>query len=189
MVPFGGPGVMLLAVLVSGLVFLLVALAVGRRIGWDKAINIALFLWSLTAVFVVTLLPANGPTGIIPADQAQTSCSWDYGGPAPDGFWIFGGGQRLLNVAAFVPAGLLLTVTLSRFRRGLRLLVPGVLVLVSCSVLIETIQLELTRIGRACDITDVVDNATGAVVGAALGLLVAGVVRLVSGPRSPAPVG
>lgn len=184
MVPFGGPGVMVLAVMVTGFVLLLAALVSRRRIGWDKAISVALFLWALTALFIITLVPANGPPGIIPADLAQTTCSFDYGGPAPEGFWIFGGGQRLLNVAVFVPAGIMLTVALSRFRHGLWLVVPAVLVLIGCSVLIETIQLELTRINRACDVTDVVDNATGAVLGTALGLLVVGVVRVGPGARS-----
>ena len=179
MVPFGGPGVMVLAVLLAGFLFLILTLVIGRRVGWARAILWSVFGWTLTAVFVVTLLPANGPPGIIPIELAQTSCSFDYGGPAPDGFWIFGGGQRALNVAVFVPAALLLTLALSRTRRGLRWLPLGAVTLAACSVGIEATQLELTRIGRACDITDIVDNVTGVLLGTVVGLVIAGVTRLV----------
>lgn len=180
MVRFGGPGVMVLAILLTGFVTLALTLVIGRRAGWAVTILWAAFAWTLTAVLVVTLLPANGPPGIIPIELAQTSCSFDYGGPAPDGFWIFGGGQRVLNVAVFVPASFFGTLALSRTRRGLRWLFPGVIVLAGCSVGIEATQLELARIGRACDVTDIVDNTTGVLLGTAIGLVVAGVTRLVT---------
>lgn len=180
MARFGGPGAMLLAILLAGFVFATLALATGRRAGWDRAVLWAAFGWTLTAVFVVTLLPAGGPPGAIAAELAQTSCSLDYGGPAPEGFWIFGGGQRVLNVAVFVPAAFFLALALSRFRRGLRWLLPGAIALAGCSVGIEATQLELTRIGRACDITDVVDNTTGVLLGTVFGVVVAGVTRLVA---------
>ena len=47
---------------------------------------------------------------IVPAAGRQTSCSWDIGGPAPDGFWIFPGGQRLLTTLVFGPSGALLVL-------------------------------------------------------------------------------
>jgi glycopeptide antibiotics resistance protein len=122
----------------------------------------------------VTLVPANGAPGIIPAGEAQTSCSWDIGGPAPEGFWIFTGGQRLLNTALFVPPGFFLGVLLGTHRRWW-LAGPGVLLLAAYSAGIEATQLALARLDRACDVTDVLDNTTGAVVGVAVGLAVAAV--------------
>ena len=178
MVSFGGPGVMLLAVMVAAVVLVLVAVLLGPRVGWDRAVSITALLWTLVVVFVITLVPANGPPGVISAADAQTVCSMDYGGPAPDEFWIFGGGQRVLNTGLFVPSGLMLVIVLSRFRHGLGLVLPGLAGLVGCSVAIEAVQLELTRIGRSCDITDIVDNSTGAVVGTLLGLAVAALTRV-----------
>lgn len=152
----------------------LLALALRRRLGDARAWCLAGLLWTLVVVTLVTLVPANGAPGIIPAGEAQTSCSWDVGGPAPEGFWILGGGQRLLNTALFVPPGVFLGVLLGTRRRwwlaGL-----GVLLLAACSAGIEITQLELARLDRACDVTDVVDNTAGAVLGVALGLVVAGV--------------
>ena len=43
--------------------------------------------------------------------------------------------------------------------------------------MIELVQLELARIDRACDVTDLVDNVVGAVIGFALGLVAAAVLR------------
>ncbi|MFC6344913.1 VanZ family protein, partial [Nocardioides hankookensis] len=42
---------------------------------------------------------------------------------------------------------------------------------------IEATQLALARIDRACDVTDVVDNVTGAVLGVAVGIVLALVLR------------
>jgi glycopeptide antibiotics resistance protein len=150
-------------------------LAVGLRpaLGRTRAWCLAGLLWTLLVVALVTLVPANGAPGIIPAEEAQTSCSWDVGGPAPEGFWIFGGGQRLLNTALFVAPGFFLGVLLAtRGRWWLAGL--GVVLLAAYSAAIEAAQLALTRLDRACDVTDVLDNTTGAVVGVALGLMVAG---------------
>ena len=65
---------------------------------------------------VLTLIPANGAPGIVSAEGRLTTCSWDIGGPAPDGFWILPGGQRLLNAVVFVPAGALLVLVAARWR-------------------------------------------------------------------------
>ena len=123
---------------------------------------IAGFLWSLVVIALVTLLPTDPDVGIVPAEGRSTSCSMDYGGPAPDGFWIFAGGQRLLNTVLFVPAGALLVLAASRWRIGWVLVPLGLAGLAAYSVVIELIQLELARIDRACDVTDVVDNVSGA---------------------------
>ena len=108
MVSIGGTGWMLLFAAVAGPV------RPGRRAGgrapdgcrWPGVAWFGL-LWSIAVIAIVTLVPAQNGLGYIPADQHATSCSWDIGGPAPGGFWIFGGGQQLLNTLLFVPAGAL----------------------------------------------------------------------------------
>jgi hypothetical protein len=170
MVPIGGTSWMLLLAAVAGCVCLVVALAVGRRMGPVAGAAWGGLLWSLVVIGLVTLLPPVNHPGIVPASQHQTSCSWDIGGPSPGGFWIFGGGQQLLNALLFVPAGLLMTVAFSRWRSG-RLLVPiGFLLLAAYSLGIEEIQLHVARIDRACDVTDIIDNVAGAGIGVLIGL-------------------
>ena len=185
MVTVGGPGVMVLGALVAGIVCALLGLGL-RSLPVSGAWAIAGLLWSVVVIGLVTLLPTNGSPGWIPAEEAQDACSRDYGGPAPEGFWIFGGGQRLLNTALFVPAGFLLAVAcLRRGRAWLSL--PGLVLLVVYSIAIERVQLDLTRLDRACDVTDVVDNATGALLGFAAGIVVAATLALGrrAGPRGP----
>jgi glycopeptide antibiotics resistance protein len=138
---------------------------------------VAALVWSVVVILLVTLVPANGAPGWIAAAEAQTTCSWDYGGPAPEGFWIFAGGQRVLNTALFLPAGFLLALVTARRGRAWAAL-PGLALLLGLSAAIERVQLELTRLDRACDVTDVVDNATGALIGFGAGLVVAGVLGL-----------
>jgi hypothetical protein len=178
MFPVGGVEVMLLGTLVSGLVCLALTLLVRRRLGWVAAVALGGLLWSLAVIACVTLIPANGAPGIVSAEGRLTTCSWDIGGPAPDGFWIFAGGQRLLNAVIFVPAGALLVVLAARWRGMAVLTVPaGLALLAAYSAGIEKTQLELARIDRACDVTDIIDNVTGAVVGVLLGIVLALVLR------------
>ena len=173
MVSIGGPWVMLLGAALSLALCALLAVALRPWLGGPRAWCLAGLLWTVAVVALVTLVPANGAPGIIPAEDAQTSCSWDVGGPAPDGFWIFSGGQRLLNTALFVPPGFLLGVLLGSRRRWW-LAALGVVLLAAYSAGIEATQLALARLDRACDVTDVLDNTTGAVLGVALGLVAAG---------------
>jgi hypothetical protein len=171
MVPVGGVGVMLLGAVASAAVLGLVALAARRRLGWVSAFAWAGFVWSLVLIALVTLVPADGAPGVVSAEGRLTSCSWDVGGPAPEGFWIFDSGQRVLNTVLFVPAGALLVVAVSRWRSGWILAPIGLVMLAAYSAGIEWTQLELARIDRACDVTDVIDNVTGAVVGFGVGLV------------------
>lgn len=178
MFPVGGIEVMLLGAFVSGLVCLGLGVALRGRLGWLTAGTLAALLWSLAVVACLTLIPANGAPGVVSAEGRLATCSWDIGGPAPDGFWIFAGGQRLLNTVAFVPSGALLVLLAARWRAAAVLVVPlGVGSLAAYSAAIEKTQLELARIDRACDVTDIVDNVTGAVIGAGLGLVLAVVLR------------
>ncbi|WGY03367.1 VanZ family protein [Nocardioides sp. QY071] len=177
MVTFGGTGVMLLGIGVAGVLCALLGLALARPLGWVSAIAIAGFLWSVAVIALVTLVPTSPDTGFVPAETRMTTCSWDIGGPAPDGFWIFQSGQRTLNTVLFVPAGALLVLAVARWRSGWLLAPAGLLGLAAYSALIEKTQLELARIDRACDVTDIIDNATGAVFGAVIGLVAVVVLR------------
>jgi len=176
--PVGGVGVMLVLIALAGAACALLGLATRRRLGVLGATTLALLVWSLVVIGVLTLIPANGAPGWVMAEERLETCSFDYGGPAPDGFWIFGGGQRMLNVAIFVPAGALLVLLAARWPRTAWFTAPlGVLALAASAVVIELTQLELARLDRACDVTDMVDNATGAAVGGVVGVVLALVLR------------
>jgi hypothetical protein len=177
MFPVGGVGVMLLLIALAGMVAGGVAAVLARRFGRPWSVLCGLLLWSLAVIAALTLIPANGAPGVVSAEGRMTSCSWDVGGPAPDGFWIFPGGQRLLNAVIFVPSAALLVLVSARWRRGWVAVPVGFAVLAAYSALIELAQLAAARIDRACDVTDVVDNVTGAGVGVVLGVLLLPVVR------------
>lgn len=178
MFPVGGVGVMLVGVAVSGALCLLLARLVRRRMGLLGAATVGLLLWSLAVIAVLTLIPANGAPGVVYAEGRLATCSWDIGGPAPDGFWIFPGGQRMLNGAIFAPSGALLALLAARWPRLVWLIVPlGLAGLAAYSTGIELTQLVLARLDRACDVTDIIDNVTGAAVGVVVGLLLAVVLR------------
>lgn len=169
---------MLLGALATGLVAIGAAMLLRRRVGWVTATAWTGLAWSLVVVALVTLIPANGVPGIVPAEGRLTGCSWDLGGPAPDGFWILAGGQRLLNTVLFVPSGALLVLSAARWRwRALRIVPVGLGLLAAYSVVLELVQLWLARLDRACDVTDMVDNVVGALIGAGIGTVLAVVLR------------
>lgn len=185
MFPVGGVGVMLLGAVLSGLACLGLTAAVRRRTGWAWAVSLGLLVWSLVVLGLITLLPASGAPGIVPAEDRLDYCSWDIGGPAPDGFWIIAGGQRLLNTLVFVPSGALLVLVAARWRRTAWVTVPiGFALLAGYSVLIELTQLALARLDRACDVTDMIDNITGAAIGILIGIPIALVLRPWRGRRA-----
>lgn len=162
---------MVLGALASAVVFGLLALILLRPLGWVSAFSMAGFGWAVTVIALVTLVPLEAIDLAIPQESRRVTCSWDIGGPAPDGFWIFQSGQRTLNTALFVPAGALLVLAVARWRAGWVLTPLGLAALAAYSAAIEKIQLEVARIDRACDLTDIVDNVTGAVFGVAAGLV------------------
>lgn len=183
--PVGGVGVMLLGAAGSGLLCALLTLLLRHRLGGPLATLAGLLTWSVVVIGLVTLIPANGAPGVVSAETRLPGCSWDVGGPAPDGFWIFSSGQRALNTALFVPSGVLVALLGGALaeraresgRRGWRVVgwtaAPvGLLVLAAYSAGIELTQLELARLDRACDVTDVVDNVTGAFLGVVAGAAV-----------------
>jgi hypothetical protein len=168
---------MVAGALVSGIVFGLLGTALSRRLGWVSGTAWAGLGWWLTVIALVTLVPIYGIDLAVPAESRSDTCSLDYGGPAPEGFWIFDGGQRLLNTALFVPAGALLVLAVARWRVGWVAAPLGLIGLAAYSLAIELLQLELARIDRACDVTDLVDNVVGAVIGFGVGLVLSLVLR------------
>jgi len=177
MVSIGGTGWMLLFAAVAGVFAAVIGLAVGRRAGVVAGVAWFGLLWSIAVIAIVTLVPAQNGLGYIPADEHATSCSWDIGGPAPGGFWILGGGQQLLNTLLFVPAGIFLVLAFGRWRLGWVLVPLGLAALAAYSLGIEEIQLHVARIDRACDVTDIIDNVTGATLGVVIGLVLLPLVR------------
>jgi hypothetical protein len=162
---------MLFGALLAAVVLGVVVLVLRHWTGWQWAVCLGLLLWSLVVIGLITLIPANGAPGIVSAEGRLTTCSWDIGGPAPDGFWIFAGGQRLLNTVVFVPSGALWVLVVTRWRTGWVAVPVGLALLAAYSAGIEKTQLELARIDRACDVTDIIDNTIGAAIGLGVGLL------------------
>ena len=162
----GGVEVMLLGAMVTAALCVVLAVSLRPRLGPVAATALAGLVWSVVVIGLVTLIPANGAPGWVPAEGRLDYCSRDIGGPAPDGFWIFDGTQRLLNTVVFVPAGIALAVLALRWPRWAGLTVPaGLAGLAAYAVGIELTQLALARLDRACDVTDMIDNATGAAIG------------------------
>lgn len=166
---------MVLGSVASAVVLGLLALALRRRWGWVSAFSILGLVWWLVVIALVTLVSPYGEE--IPSWFGPNQCSFDYDGPAPDGFWIFDGGQRLLNTLLFIPAGFLLMHAVLAWRRVWLWAPLGMVALIGCSVAIEWAQSRMWQLGRACDVTDVVDNGIGAVIGVVLGVLGVFVVR------------
>ena len=186
MVTIGGTGVMVLGALVAAGVAALLAMALRPRLGTATAVSVAGLLWSLVAIALVTLVPTRADVGIVPADGRSETCSWDYGGPSGAAFEVLGLDQRTLNVLLFVPAGMFLVLAVGRWWVGLVLVPLGLLGLAAYSLAIELTQLQLARLDRACDVTDLVDNVLGASIGLVIGLLLLPVVRPWRGRRRQA---
>ena len=174
---------MALAALAALVVAALVVLATRSRLGMVSAVAVAGLPWSLVAIALVTLVPTRADVGIVPAEDRSESCSWDYGGPSGAAFEVFGLDQRALNVLLFVPAGLFLVLAVGRWWSGVVLAPLGLAALAAYSLAIELTQLQLARIDRACDVTDIVDNVLGAGIGFVIGVLLLPVLRPWQGRR------
>lgn len=171
MISFGGYGVMAAGAVAAALVLAAGASVLGRRWG-ARTWPAAAFVWAVVVVVLVTLTPTSADPGVVSAEGRLPSCSWDLGGPAPEGFGMVGGGQRALNTLLFVPAGFSWALVVARWRHWLLGALAGAAGLAVLSAVIERVQLELARLDRACDVTDVVDNVTGVVLGLLVGLVV-----------------
>jgi hypothetical protein len=154
-VTIGGTGVMVLGALAAGVAAVLLALATRRLLGTASAVSVAGLLWSLVAIGLVTLAA----------------------------FEVLGFDQRTLNVLLFVPAGMFLVLAVGRWWSGVVLAPLGLAALAAYSLGIELVQLQLARLDRACDVTDMVDNVLGAGIGFAIGLVLLPVVRPWRGRR------
>jgi hypothetical protein len=185
-VTVGGTGAMVLGALAAAAAAVLLATVLRRWLGTASAASVAGFLWSLVAIALVTLLPTRADVGVVPAESRTAGCSWDYGGPTGVAFEVLGLDQRTLNVLLFVPAGALLVLALGRWRTGWLLAPLGFAALAAYSLAIEFVQLQLARLDRACDVTDVVDNVLGAGIGFVLGAVLLAVVRPWRGGRGTA---
>lgn len=183
MVTIGGAGVMVLGALVAGVLATVLAAVTRRWLGTASAVSVAGLLWSLVAIALVTLVPTRPDVGFVPAERRSESCSWDYGGPSGAAFEVLGLDQRTLNVLLFVPAGLFLVLAVGRGWWGAVLAPLGLLALAAYSLAIELVQLQLARLDRACDVTDVVDNVLGAGIGFVIGVVLLPVVRPWRGRR------
>jgi len=186
-VTIGGAGVMVLGALAAAVVAVLVALVARPRLGTASAVSFAGLLWSLVAIALVTLVPTRPDVGIVPAESRSEACSWDYGGPSGAAFEVFGLDQRTLNVLLFVPAGVFLVLAVGRWWAGLVLAPLGLACLAAYSLAIELVQLQLARLDRACDVTDMVDNVLGAGIGFVAGVVLLPLVRPWRGRRRPDP--
>ena len=186
-VTIGGAGVMVLGALAAAVVAVLVALVARPRLGTASAVSFAGLLWSLVAIALVTLVPTRPDVGIVPAESRSEACSWDYGGPSGAAFEVFGLDQRTLNVLLFVPAGVFLVLAVGRWWAGLVLAPLGLACLAAYSLAIELVQLQLARLDRACDVTDMVDNVLGAGIGFVAGVVLLPLVRPWRGRQRPEP--
>ncbi len=175
---------MVLGGLVAGALALLFVLATRHWLGTVAAVAHAGWIWSIVAIGLVTLLPARPHTGYVPVQTRSEVCSWDYGGPSGAAFEVFGLDQRQLNVVLFVPAGMFLVLAAARWSSGWLLASAGLFALVAYSLGIEFVQLQLARLDRACDVTDVVDNVLGAGIGFGIGVLLLPVLRPWRGRRA-----
>jgi hypothetical protein len=175
---------MVLGALAAGVLAVLLGLATRRRLGTASAVAVPGLLWSLVAIALVTLVPTRPDVGIVPADARSESCSWDYGGPSGAAFEVLGLDQRTLNVLLFVPAGVFLVLAVGRWWSGVLLAPLGLAALAAYSLGIELTQLQLARLDRACDVTDIVDNVVGAGIGFVIGVVLLPVVRPWRGRRA-----
>lgn len=150
-----GPLVVVLAVILA--VFTLAAIRAcrqaerGAKLLWPM-----LFVDSLLAVVLFTLLPASG---------GGTAVNWELG-------WGLNLIEFAANAALYIPAGFCLARVLGR-----RHLVQGLVVLaLGLPVAVEVLQ-NVLALGRISDVNDVLANGLGACLGLALSLVVSNVVR------------
>jgi glycopeptide antibiotics resistance protein len=129
-------------------------LEVAPIVGW--AVVVALGL-----IVSATLTPLH--EGAFHVGSTLQGCDFTRIGPASiDEILQFD--DTILNIALFVPLGACLAIVPSRLRR-----VGLVLAALAFPVVIETTQLLVKPLDRACQSADVADNITGLLVGLGLG--------------------
>jgi hypothetical protein len=118
----------------------------------ERPVLVGMWVASLVGALCLTMWSTGG-------SQVAANCVVNR-----DVFEPFTTVQGLLNMAMFVPAGLLGTLVTRR-------VAFPVCVGVALSAVIETAQGAIPAIGRACDTSDLVTNSAGALLGAFCGLL------------------
>jgi hypothetical protein len=144
--------------LVAGAGGLLFSHVLGARIGAGRAMAAGLIL-SFGLIVAATLTPGVDPP------HGGHGCDLSRIRPAPFRE-VSSLGEVSLNVLLFIPLGLLLGL-LNRSRAKL-VMIAGAIAL---PIAIESLQLLLTPLDRACQSADVVDNLTGLGIGLAAGVL------------------
>ncbi len=131
----------------------------GRRFPWGKAVCALLLVgWAAVTVFVTLL---RGEPGVR-MWNFQLFLAWRE---AYQRFTLQLWLNVLLNIALFVPPGVLLPLLWKPFRRWYAMLLDGF----GCSLLIELMQL-LTARGM-CDVDDLFTNTLGAMLGWCVSML------------------
>jgi VanZ like family len=131
-----------------------------RRQGPVVRVLAGCFAGSCAAILLITLTPGRTP------GFSAHSCSLVLTGLSSD---AWSRDARTLNILIFVPVGFF-AATLVRASKWPLVLAFGL------SFAVELSQREIASIHRSCDVIDVVDNTLGALIGAAVGLLVVWVV-------------
>jgi hypothetical protein len=116
----------------------------------SRAVVVATWPASIAGVLALTLWTTGESHGpgecVIDADLADS----------------FGSEEGLLNLALFIPTGLLGVMATRRF-------LPAALVGAALTTTIETLQGAFPNLGRACDTGDLIANSSGVLLGAAAG--------------------
>ena len=145
---------------ISVVVGLAVTPAVGRALGVGRGVAWALVL-SLGIILAATLTPGSEILG--PGARGPAYCDFSR-------IWLPSWGELLTfydtggNILMFIPLGAAIGL-LPRSRRKAAIVVGAI----ALPFAIETTQLVVPWLDRACESADVVDNLTGLVLGLAAG--------------------
>jgi glycopeptide antibiotics resistance protein len=129
---------------------------VGRALGVRRPVAVALIL-SLGAILAATLTPQWEALAF--GARGPASCDFSRIWLAPIGK-LLSGDDSGGNILMFIPFGVAISL-LPRSRRKAAIVVAAI----ALPFAIETIQLLLPVLDRACESADVVDNLTGLVIG------------------------
>jgi hypothetical protein len=156
-------------VAISIIVALILSGSVARRLGTRRAVA-WLLLASLGAVLSATVTPSREALLLHPA-TGMVGCDLSRVGPARWAEYLTLG-TTSLNVVLFVPLGV--AIGLLPHSQLKAALVLGAVIL---PIAIETVQLVVGPLGRACQSADVFDNLLGLVLGLLAGLTAAWIGR------------
>lgn len=127
----------------------------GRPISKKQAAAMLLLMCYLGGLVTVTLLLRMGGSGRVPIQTCFLRAFWDAWNAFTLQVWL----NPLLNIAMFIPLGVLLPLALPRFQRWHQMLAAGL----GTSLLVEALQFFTGR-GQA-DVDDLFCNTLGAMLG------------------------